>query len=54
MAKKKKEKRNQLMGIAGASVLVDVSVAASPIATVTIVHSGDNVLSRGQRLGLKM
>ena len=35
----------------GAPVLAEVSVAASPLATVTIVPRGDNRHSVGQRSG---
>ena len=48
----KKKKRNRRGdGRDGALVLAEVSVAASPLATVTIVPRGDNRHSVDQRSG---
>ena len=54
LAKKKKKGTGEEEGgdgKDGAPVLAEVSVAASPLATVTIVPRGDNRHSVGQRSG---
>lgn len=51
LAKKKKKRNRRGDGRDGALVLAEVSVAASPLATVTIVPRGDNRHSVDQRSG---